>query len=191
MKNKRFKNIALINYIYFVLHIKGYIFIKPSGGRISMAEKIMGNMTDMVKTTVDELLKVLATDNVIGETMEIEDKVIIPITKVGLVFGTGAGMGMMEGQKGSGGGAGGGAGIEPQSVVVVFKDIEGPEGVQILSVAGMGPLSKIATDIGHAAKQMIEKEGGPGEMMKKGMEMAGKKKEKGETEESKKTSSEM
>jgi uncharacterized spore protein YtfJ len=31
----------------------------------------MGNMTEMIKTTVDELLKVLATDNVIGETMEI------------------------------------------------------------------------------------------------------------------------
>lgn len=139
-----------------------------------MAEEIMGNMTDMVKTTVDELLKVLATDNVIGETMEIGNKVIIPITKVGLMFGTGAGIGTMEGQKGSGGGAG----IEPQSVLVIFKDIEGPEGVQILSVAGMGPLSKIATDIGHAAKQMIENEGGPGEMMKKGMEMTGKKKKK-------------
>jgi len=68
------------------------------------------------------------------------------------VFGTGVGMGMMDGQKRSGGGGGGGAGIEPQSVVVIFKDIEDPEGVQILSVAGMGSLSKIATDIGHAAK---------------------------------------
>lgn len=144
-----------------------------------MAEEMIGNVTDMVKTTVDELLKVLATDNVIGETMEIGDKVIIPITKVGLMFGAGAGGDMKE----SGGGAGGGAGIEPQSVVVVFKDIEGPEGVQILSVAGMGPLSKIATDIGHAAKQMIEKEGGPGEMMKKGMKMTGKKKEKEEESE--------
>jgi|GEM_PF-5771470 len=82
MKNIEFKNIALIIYIYFILHIKRYIFINPSGSRISMAEEIMGNMTDMVKTTVDELLKVLATDNVIGETMEIEDKIIIPITKL-------------------------------------------------------------------------------------------------------------
>jgi uncharacterized spore protein YtfJ len=158
-----------------------------------MAEEMMGNMTDMVKTTVDELLKVLATDNVIGETMEIGDKVIIPITKVGLAFGTGAGMGgMMQGQKGSGAGAGGGAGIQPLSVVVVFKDIEGPEGVQILSVSGMGPLSKIATDLGHAITQMIEKEGGPSGMMKKGMKMAGKKKGGGEeSEEFKEPGSEM
>lgn len=156
-----------------------------------MAEEMMGNVSDTIKTTVDELLKVLATDNVIGETMEIGDKVIIPITKVGLMFGTGAGMGMMQGQKGSGGGAGGGAGIEPLSVVVVFKNIEGPEGVQILSVAGMGPLSKIATDVGHAVKQMVEKEGGPGGMMKKGMKMKGKMEGKEESEEFKEPGSEM
>jgi uncharacterized spore protein YtfJ len=156
-----------------------------------MAEEMMENMTGMVKTTVDELLKVLATDNVIGETMEIGDKVIIPITKVGLVFGTGTGMGMMQGRKGSGGGAGGGAGIEPLSVVVVFKNVEGPEGVQILSVSGMGPLSKIATDLGYAIQQMVEKEGGPGEMMKKGMKMKGKMKGGEESEEFKEPGSEM
>ncbi|HML05636.1 MAG TPA: spore germination protein GerW family protein [Methanobacterium sp.] len=153
-----------------------------------MVEETMGNVSDTIKTTVDELLKVLATDNVIGETMEIGDKVIIPITKVGLLFGTGAGMGSMQGQKGSGGGAGGGAGIEPLSVVVVFKNIEGPEGVQILSVAGMGPLSKIIADVGHAAKEMIEKEGGPSGMMKKGMKMKGKM---GGKEEFKEPGSEM
>ncbi|MGZ7210124.1 MAG: GerW family sporulation protein, partial [Methanobacterium sp.] len=89
-----------------------------------MAEDMTENMSNMVKTTVDELLKVLATDNVIGETMEVDDKVIIPITKVGLAFGTGAGMGGMGNQKGSGGGAGGGAGIEPISVIVAFKNIK-------------------------------------------------------------------
>lgn len=136
-----------------------------------MAEEMM-DMSNMVKTTVDELLKVLATDNVIGETMEVDDKVIIPITKVGLMFGTGAGMGgMMRGQKGSGAGAGGGAGIEPISVIVAFKNIKGPEGVQVLSVRGMGPVSKIITDVGQAAKEMMEKEGGPEGMMKKGMKM--------------------
>ncbi|MGZ7117250.1 MAG: GerW family sporulation protein [Methanobacterium sp.] len=53
-----------------------------------MAEDMTENMSNMIKTTVDELLKVLATDNVIGETMEVDDKVIFPITKVGLAFGT-------------------------------------------------------------------------------------------------------
>jgi uncharacterized spore protein YtfJ len=148
-----------------------------------MAEEMMENMSNIVKTTVDELLKVLATDNVIGETMEVDDKVIIPITKVGLVFGTGAGMGgMMQGQKGSGGGAGGGAGIEPISVIVAFKNIKGPEGVQVLSVRGMGPVSKIITDVGQAAKEMMEKQGGPEGMMKKGMKMKEKMQGEGSEE---------
>ena len=137
----------------------------------------MREMADVIKTTIDELLKVLATDNVIGETMEIDDKVIIPITKIGLMFGTGAGMGGMRDNKGKGAGAGGGAGISPVSVIVAFKDIKGPEGVQVLSVHGMGPLAKMATDVGHGIKKMVEEEGGPEEVMKKGMKMAKKGKE--------------
>jgi len=148
----------------------------------------MKGIADVIKTTVDELLKVLATDNVIGETMEIEDKVIIPITKVGLMFGTGAGKGGMRDNKGAGAGAGGGAGIMPVSVVVAFKNVKGPEGVQVLSVEGMGPLSKIVTDIGHGVKQMVEESGGPEGIMKKGKKMAKKGKEEmgGEGSEGKK-----
>lgn len=137
-------------------------------------------MSNLVKTTVDELLKVLATDNVIGETMEVEDKVIIPLTKIGLAFGSGSGSGgIMRDQAGSGAGAGGGAGIEPVSVIVAFKDIKGPEGVQILSVRGMGPVSKIITDVGHGIGTMVEKAGGPEGMMKKGMKMKEKMSEGG------------
>jgi len=139
----------------------------------------MEGITDIIKTTVDELMKVLATDNVIGETMEVDDKVIIPLTKIGLVFGTGAGMGSMSDQKGKGGGAGGGAGISPVSVIIAFKNIKGPEGVQVLSVHGMGPLAKIVTDIGHGVKQMVEESGGPEGMMKKGMKMKEKMKSEG------------
>lgn len=152
-----------------------------------MAEEMM-DMGTLVKTTVDELLKVLATDNVIGETMEVDDKVIIPLTKVGLMFGAGSGTGsMMRGQKAGGHGAGGGAGIEPLSVIVAFKDIKGPEGVQILSVAGMGPMTKLAADIGHGVRTMVEKEGGPEGMMKKGMKMKEKMAGGGGSEGSEKT----
>lgn len=137
----------------------------------------MKGISDVIKTTVDELLKVLATDNVIGETIEVDDKVVIPLTKIGLMFGTGAGMGGMRDNKGKGAGAGGGAGISPVSVIIAFKDIKGPEGVQILSVHGMGPLAKVVTDIGHGVKQMVEESGGPEGIMKKGMKMAKKGKE--------------
>jgi uncharacterized spore protein YtfJ len=137
----------------------------------------MDGITDVIKTTVDELMKVLATDNVIGETMEVDDKVIIPLTKIGLMFGTGSGMGGMRDHKGHGAGAGGGAGISPVSVIIAFKNIKGPEGVQILSVHGMGPLGKIITDVGQGVKKIVEESGGPEGMMKKGMKMAKKGKE--------------
>jgi uncharacterized spore protein YtfJ len=108
--------------------------------------------------------------------------VIIPLTKIGLAFGSGSGSGGMPGQKGMGAGAGGGAGIQPVSVIVAFKDVKGPEGVQILSVHGMGPVSKLVADLGHGVRTMVEKEGGPGMMMKKGKKMMGKKGEGGEEE---------
>jgi uncharacterized spore protein YtfJ len=45
--------------------------------------------TDAIRATVDELLKVLSARNIIGEPMDLEDKIIIPITKMGMGFGTG------------------------------------------------------------------------------------------------------
>ncbi|MGZ7108283.1 MAG: GerW family sporulation protein, partial [Methanobacterium sp.] len=76
-----------------------------------------------IRTTVEELLKVLATENVIGETIETEDKIIIPVTKFGMAFGAGSGEGQGPANQGGGkgSGAGGGAGIEPIAMVVIFK----------------------------------------------------------------------
>ncbi len=123
-----------------------------------MAEEMMGHMNDMVKVTVDELLRVLATDNVIGETMEIDDKVIIPITKIGLAFGTGAGSGgMMRGQEGKGHGAGGGAAMEAKAVVVVHKGMKGPESVEVITIGAAATLSHVMAQAGPMAKKMMEK----------------------------------
>jgi len=86
------------------------------------------DIQDPIKTTVEEIRKVLNIENVIGEVIETEDKVMIPITKFGMAFG--AGMGEGKGPTGQGGGAGagagGGAGIEPVAMVVVFKGVSGP-----------------------------------------------------------------
>jgi len=89
---------------------------------ISMAEE------ETIKATVDELLKVLSAKNIMGEPIETEDKIIIPITKMGMGFGTT--VGSKEGdKKAPAGGAGGGAGVLPVAVVIVFKGIPGSEGV--------------------------------------------------------------
>ncbi len=101
-----------------------------------------------IKTTVEELLKVLATDNVIGETIETEDKIIIPVTKFGMAFGAGSGEGQGPASQGAGkgSGAGGGAGIEPIAMVVVFKGVNGPEGVRVMHLTPPNPIGRAISE---------------------------------------------
>ena len=100
-----------------------------------------------VRTTVDELLKVVAIRNVIGEPIESEDKMIIPVTKLGVGFGTGTGLGKGNGGEGSGGGAGGGVGVSPMAVIVVLKGVKGAEGVKVLPLTAPSPLPKALGEI--------------------------------------------
>jgi uncharacterized spore protein YtfJ len=85
-----------------------------------------------VKTLVDELSKIFSAESVIGDPIAHEDKVLIPVTKIG--FGLGSATGKGKGGEGSGEGGGGGGGIEPVAVIAVFKGIPGPEGVKVLQL---------------------------------------------------------
>ncbi len=110
---------------------------------------------EQIKTTVEELLKVLSTNNVIGERIEMEDKTLIPVTRIGMGFGAGTGEGKGEkGEVGKGGGAGGGAGVEPVGLIVVFKGVRGPEGVKVIPLSAPGPLAKT---VGELASAVVEK----------------------------------
>lgn len=105
-----------------------------------------------IKTTVEELLKVLATENVIGETIETEDKLLIPVTKFGMGFGAGSG----EDGEGQGSGAGGGAGIEPIAMVVVFKGVKGPEGVRVMHLTPPNPIGRAISEAVPAVIDLIK-----------------------------------
>jgi uncharacterized spore protein YtfJ len=139
--------------------------------RLSMAAE------EAVKATVDELIKALSANNIIGQPIDMGDKMIIPVTKMGMGFGTGLGHDMEEkGADGIVGGAGGGVGVFPVALVIVFKGITGPGGVQIVpltqpsavaeSMAQIASaiMAKIAgqkenstmPDLSHAKKIMIE-----------------------------------
>lgn len=133
------------------------------------------DINDPIKTTVEEIRKVLNIENVIGEVIESEDKVMIPVTRMGMAFGAGMGEGKgPNSQGGSGAGAGGGAGIEPVAVVVVFKGMAGPEGVKVMSLKSVDPLSRAIGEAGSAIVNVISEAG------KMGMGKKGKAKEKGE-----------
>jgi uncharacterized spore protein YtfJ len=115
-----------------------------------------------IKATVDELLKVLSAKNIMGEPIETEDKIIIPITKMGMGFGTT--IGSKEGDKKAPvGGAGGGAGILPIAVVIVFKGIPGSEGVKVVPLAPhhavAEPLAQIASHLLSSLSRHEEGEG--------------------------------
>ena len=85
---------------------------------------------EMLKETASELEKIIASKNVIGTPVEIGDKIVIPLSRYG--FGFGAGGAHMNQTGGEGSGAGGG--IEPIALVIIHKDISGPEGIKVLSL---------------------------------------------------------
>jgi uncharacterized spore protein YtfJ len=135
------------------------------------------NIGDPIKTTVEEIRKVLNIENVVGETIETEDKVLIPITRFGMGFGAGMGEGKGPDSSsgGAGAGAGGAAGIEPIAMVVVFKGVSGPEGVKVMSLKSPDPLTRAIGEISNAAVEIM---GQGSKMMKDRKKDKPKKKEK-------------
>jgi len=109
---------------------------------------------DAMRATIDELLDTLSTKSIIGEPIEMEDKIIIPITKMGMGFGTDIGR---KGQHASPEdlarcGAGGGVGVFPVAVVVIFKGIAGPEGVKVVPLS---PPEEPVSSIAHIVMEKI------------------------------------
>jgi uncharacterized spore protein YtfJ len=113
---------------------------------------------DAINATLDELFEALSSQ-LIGEPIELEDKIIIPITKMGLglctdIVRTGPHV-SPEGHERCK--AGGGVGIFPVAVVIVFKGILGPEGVKVVPLS---PPGESLSDIAHLfmAKIMAHRE---------------------------------
>lgn len=113
------------------------------------------NIQDPIKTTVEEIIKVLNIDNVVGTTIETEDKLLIPITRMGIGFGAGMGNGQDD-QGGAVSGAGGAFGIEPAAVIVIFKGVTGSEGVKVLSLKSPDPLSRSIREITNAVLKKMD-----------------------------------
>lgn len=134
-----------------------------------------------IKTTVEELRKLLEIQNFVGEAIETEDKLLIPVMKMGMGFGVGTGEGSGPTTKGSGKGtaAGAAAGVEPVAMVVVTKGVTGPEGIRVLNLTSGSPLSKAIGEVGTVITDVM-KEAGP--MVKEHAEKRKSKKEKKEKE---------
>lgn len=117
-----------------------------------------------MKTLIEELSKVLSPDNVFGQPIEQEDKIIIPVVKVSLGLGSGSGQGKAKEGASEGQGGGGGAGVEPVAVITVFKGVPGPDGVKVMQLK---PPSRLEEAVKGAASAFTRARGVTGVFAKK------------------------
>ncbi|UCH42728.1 MAG: hypothetical protein JSW16_07955 [Dehalococcoidales bacterium] len=112
----------------------------------------MAEVESVVRTTLEEIEKVLSTKTVVGEPMTFEGNTLVPLISIGFGFGAGAGTGKGDKQKGegTGAGAGGGAGVKPVAVIIIGK-----EGVRIEPI--MGSMATAIEKIGEAVPNALEK----------------------------------
>ena len=110
-------------------------------------------MSNNIKTTVEELRKLVNVDNVIGEQMETEDKILIPVVRMGAGFGAGENL---TGSDGDSTAAGGGVGVEPISMVVIPKKGNDAEGIRVLNLTKGSEANKAISDIALVISDLIK-----------------------------------
>lgn len=81
------------------------------------------DIPQMYKDGLQEIERLLSSKSVVGERIEVEGAVLVPLVSTGFAFGVGAGSGTdgKSSSTGTGGGTGGGGGVKPVAVVVVDK----------------------------------------------------------------------
>ncbi|WP_407412710.1 GerW family sporulation protein [Methanobrevibacter sp.] len=109
-------------------------------------------MAENIKTTVEELRKLINVDNVIGTPIETEDKILIPVMRMGLGFG--AGENILGNEKSDATGAG--AGVEPISMVLIPKKGNDAEGVRVLDLSKGSETNKALSDLGLIISDLIK-----------------------------------
>lgn len=116
----------------------------------------MNAVENLVKTTLEEIEKVLSTKTVVGEPIKIEGITLIPLISIGFGFGAGGGEGKGEAKQkgeGSAGGTWGGAGVKPVAIVIIDK-----AGVRIEPIKGgfSAAIEKIGETIPHMVEKCME-----------------------------------
>ena len=109
-------------------------------------------MSNNIKTTVEELRKLISVDNVIGTPIETEDKILIPVMKMGVGFGAGENILGGEGSDA----AGAGEGVEPISMVMIPKKGNDAEGVRVLDLSKGSETNKAISDIGLIITDLVK-----------------------------------
>ena len=109
-------------------------------------------MAENIKTTVEELRKLINVDNVIGSPIETEDKILIPVMRMGVGFGAGESILGNEGNDV----AGAAAGVEPISMVMIPKKGNDAEGVRVLDLSKGTETNKALSDLGLIITDLVK-----------------------------------
>ncbi len=110
---------------------------------------------DSAKTTIQELQRLLLAKNIAGDPIELEDKIVFPISKIGLGFGGSSWRSENKNTKNSSG-AGGGIGIIPVAVVIVFKGVEGPEGIRVVPLTNPETQNPLWESLGEISSAFLK-----------------------------------
>ena len=109
-------------------------------------------MTDNIKKSVEELRELINVENVIGTPIETEDKILIPVIKIGVGFGAGESLLGNDGNNL----IGAGAGVEPISMVLIPKKGNTAEGVRVLDLSKGTETNKALSDLGLIVSDLIK-----------------------------------
>lgn len=122
----------------------------------------MEDVERLVKVTMDEIEKLLSSKRVVGDPIEVQGRVVIPLVSLGFGFGAGGGTGKGTGPargdrapagEGTGGGTGGGGGVRPVGVIVIEKDAVRVEGIR-------GATASVFEKMGEAIGKVVERKAG-------------------------------
>lgn len=107
----------------------------------------------MLKDTAEQLKEFLSSKNVIGDPVDFGDKLVVPVARYGFGFGAGG----SQNKDGGGSGAGAGGGIEPIALVILHKDVRGPEGVQVMSLKKDSQIAQVISALSESlAPQLLD-----------------------------------
>jgi uncharacterized spore protein YtfJ len=79
----------------------------------------MVEATDLIKTLLDGFKAVAKTETIVGEGIKVGEYMVLPVSKISLGSGAGAGTEQIKTTGGSGGAGGGGICVKPIAFLVV------------------------------------------------------------------------
>ncbi|MBR0472405.1 MAG: hypothetical protein IJI98_06865 [Methanosphaera sp.] len=114
------------------------------------------DFNNSIEKTLDEIQKLMNTNSIVGEPIVTHDKTILPISKTALGFGIGVANKSDE-SKTDLGGVGGGGSIDPIALLIVYNNIPGPEGVELVRLDNQDtPLEDLLSGVGKTIFGLLE-----------------------------------